>query len=395
MSRASVSRILDNVAQMFNLPRELFHAFAKIESNYRPNAQTGRYKGVFQLSSSEYKRYGGERGKIFDPKSNAVAFARKTQAESATFAQSYGRAPTMADLYMRHQQGIGGSAAHMANPQELAWKNMYSTAEGRQKGPGWSKKAIWGNLTPEAKKQFGNVNNVTSADFMQFWGNRVEQLGGKQPDASRPRMRAPDVDTKRYAEAVTPSWHADKKLIQDRLPENAPDKTTFGKDIGQHSYRTLAQEIKPDGGAVEPPSAGGGILQKGFPPQAAPGATPPMPGRREMPMPGRNEMPMPEHRPEMEGLKPGFSGSYGASAMEQPGAPTNMSGSPAPTETFFTQDKLNQVFGQPFGDLFKGPSGTTLTLRRHLRQCKRTSCFQCSAEAVGASLAGLAAFNTL
>ena len=49
---------------------------------------------------------------------------------------------------------------------------MHSTLEGKRRGAAWSKKAIWGNLTPQAKEKFKRVENVTSADFIAFWTQR-------------------------------------------------------------------------------------------------------------------------------------------------------------------------------------------------------------------------------
>ena len=67
----------------------------------------------------------------------------------------------------------------MSNPDALAWQNMYSTGEGQSKGPGWAKKAIWGNIPDNMKAQFGNVDNVSSRDFMNLWSAKVN---GGSPD---------------------------------------------------------------------------------------------------------------------------------------------------------------------------------------------------------------------
>ena len=51
---------------------------------------------------------------------------------------------------------------------------MLSTGEGKQKGEVWAKKAIWGNIPNDIKKQYGSVDNVTSQDFMNIWKHKVE-----------------------------------------------------------------------------------------------------------------------------------------------------------------------------------------------------------------------------
>jgi hypothetical protein len=61
---------------------------------------------------------------------------------------------------------------------------MASTGEGQQKGPGWAKAAIWGNIPDYLKPQFGNVNNVTSADFINMWRSKVE--GDNSPVTGSP-----------------------------------------------------------------------------------------------------------------------------------------------------------------------------------------------------------------
>jgi hypothetical protein len=130
------------------------------------------------MSWPEFKAHGGQ-GDIYAPEPNVAAAANKIASESKAFQARYGRAPTPTEIYMIHQQGEGGAAAHFASPDKPAWQNMYSTAEGREKGPGWAKKAIWGNIPDDLKARFGSVDNVTSADFTALWKSKVE--GGELP----------------------------------------------------------------------------------------------------------------------------------------------------------------------------------------------------------------------
>jgi hypothetical protein len=102
-------------SERYSMPQSTLRAFAAIESGGNSRARTGSYCGVYQLSHSEFRKYGGH-GNIFDPKANTDIAARKLRSESDAFALEYGRAPTAAELYMVHQQGVGGAAMHMANP---------------------------------------------------------------------------------------------------------------------------------------------------------------------------------------------------------------------------------------------------------------------------------------
>lgn len=172
-----VEDAIDQASKETGLSATTLRAFFKIESGGNPKARTGSYKGLGQLSNEEWRKYGG-RGDIYDAQENAVVTAKKLKAESADFEKQYGRAPTASELYMIHQQGTAGAAAHFSNPDAPAWENMHSTAEGRQKGAGWAKQAIWGNIPDKDKARFGTVDNVTSQDFTDLWASRVDKLAG-------------------------------------------------------------------------------------------------------------------------------------------------------------------------------------------------------------------------
>jgi hypothetical protein len=151
---------------------------ARIESGGNPNARTGSYKGLYQLSDQEFNDNGG--GNIYDPADNRRAAENKFSRESESFRQQYGRDPSGFELYMVHQQGPGGFAAHTSNPDAPAWQNMLSTAEGRQKGAGWAKQAIWGNVPDDVKRQFpGGVDSLTSRQFMDLWKNKTSRFSGE------------------------------------------------------------------------------------------------------------------------------------------------------------------------------------------------------------------------
>jgi hypothetical protein len=150
--------MLERTAAEYGLDPKVFARIAHIESGGDPNAVTGSYQGLFQL-----------RGGSFNPEENARAAGAKLSAESRAFAAKYGRSPTPFELYMVLQQGDGGYAAHSANPDAPAWQNMGNTAEGRQKGPGWARQAVWGNVPTQYRARFGNVDNITSRQFLDMW----------------------------------------------------------------------------------------------------------------------------------------------------------------------------------------------------------------------------------
>jgi hypothetical protein len=57
----------------------------------------------------------------------------------------------LSDLYLIHQQGWEGAAEHISQPDRIAWKFMFATSEGVEKGEKWCKLAIWGNTASSGK----------------------------------------------------------------------------------------------------------------------------------------------------------------------------------------------------------------------------------------------------
>lgn len=167
--------LISRYAAQYGIDPRLMSRIMQIESGGDPYNVTGSYRGLFQLGPEEWKRYG--RGNVFDPEANAAAAAAKVADEIIEFRRDYGRDPTPTEIYLTHQQGAGGLARHMENPEAPAWTNMLNTAEGRQKGEKWAKAAIWGNIPDAYKRRFGSVDNVSSAAFASIWREKIEGEG--------------------------------------------------------------------------------------------------------------------------------------------------------------------------------------------------------------------------
>ena len=168
---------IKRAAEAFGLDFSFMEAVAKIESDFDPKQRTGSYIGLFQLSRSEFRKYGS--GDITNPRDNAVAAAYKLVTEAALFEQYTHREPTVSDLYLIHQQGWRGAAEHLSHPERIAWKSMCATDEGRQKGERWCKRAIWGNTLASVKHQWKSVNKLTSDAFVNMWRQRVAHLSSR------------------------------------------------------------------------------------------------------------------------------------------------------------------------------------------------------------------------
>jgi Transglycosylase SLT domain len=173
---------IKRAADAFGLDSGSMEAVAKIESDFDPKQRTGSCIGLFQLSRSEFRKYGSE--DITSPRDNAIAAAYKLVTEAKLFELYTHRGPTVSDLYLIHQQGWRGAGEHVSHPERIAWKSMCATDEGRQKGERWCKRAIWGNTLPTVKHVSRSVNKPTSAAFVNMWQQRVDQLHSRYSETA-------------------------------------------------------------------------------------------------------------------------------------------------------------------------------------------------------------------
>jgi hypothetical protein len=166
---------IEQAAMAFGVDIRMMKAFARIESGFNPKVTTGKYKCLFQLSNYEFSKYW--KGDIYDIRDCSMAAARKFATEAAEFEKDVGRPATATEIYLIHQQGYQGCSFHYDAPHQLAWKNMYLTAEGQERGEAWARKAIWGNVPSDIKDKIkGGVEALTSAQFIAIWQERVERF---------------------------------------------------------------------------------------------------------------------------------------------------------------------------------------------------------------------------
>jgi hypothetical protein len=179
---------IERAAKAFGVDASFMKAVAKIESDFNPRQQTGSYIGLFQLSKSEFGRYGS--GEILNSRDNAMAAAYKFVTEAALFKATTHMELTFANLYLIHQQGWEAAAEHLRHPQQLAWKSMCATREGMAKGERWCKRAIWGNTLPAVKREWKSVDRLTSGEFVAMWQHRVDTFYARYPAPTTQRPEA-------------------------------------------------------------------------------------------------------------------------------------------------------------------------------------------------------------
>ena len=168
---------IQEAASLYGLDLAMMMSIAKIESNFNPGARTGSYKGLFQLSDYEFKKYGD--GSIWDARDNARAAAHMLLVQAEMFRSALGHYPDHAERYMVHQQGIQGAIEHYTHPERVAWQSMCATDEGVLKGEQWCRKCIWRNLLPQWKQTFKKVEKISSGDFVGLWTGRIDHLANR------------------------------------------------------------------------------------------------------------------------------------------------------------------------------------------------------------------------
>ena len=179
---------IERAAKAFDVDANFMKAVAKVESDFNPTERTGSYIGLFQLSKSEFSKFGS--GDILNPRDNAVAGAYKFITEAVLFEVVTHKKPTFSDLYLIHQQGWEGAAEHVSHPYRIAWRSMCATQEGLAKGERWCKRAIWGNTLPAVKREWKSVDRLTSGAFVAMWRARVETLYARYPAPTQRRPQA-------------------------------------------------------------------------------------------------------------------------------------------------------------------------------------------------------------
>lgn len=236
MASNNLDFLIAQAAARHGLGPAEFKRVVQIESGGDPKQRTGSYSGLTQLSKEEFAKYGGK-GDITDAAANLEAGAAKLAAETQQFTKQFGRPPTPNDLYMIHQQGWGGYQAHTANPDQPAWKSMASTAEGRQKGEGWSKLAISGNIP----KQWGvDPETITSREFVERWG--AHRRGAGSPPAAPDPAQAPPAPAPQMAAAPPPAAPEPPTGALAAIPEAEP---TPGSDFLAEAMRIGGEAMMP------------------------------------------------------------------------------------------------------------------------------------------------------
>lgn len=175
---ADIQKIITDAADKYGVPVEALMAIASIESSFNPLAKNPRSSaaGLFQFIEPTAKGMGLT--DPYDPVASADAAARMAATNIKSLRKTLGREPTTGELYLAHQQGLGGARALLANPNESALTALTRVYGGNK------------NRAMAALVQNGGNVSMTAEEFAGKWTSKGDAAVGRLPGDSSSRVGA-------------------------------------------------------------------------------------------------------------------------------------------------------------------------------------------------------------
>lgn len=145
----------------------------KIESGYPAqsayDAQTGSNRGLGQWSPDLEKRYGITDANRNSYEAQAAAVKQEAAEHYAMLSGKLGRPPTASELYLAHQQGVGGGPALLtADPNQPAWMAIRPG----YKSDRMAQLAIGGNVPAGSPLSYTPSRDITAGQFRDMWSTK-------------------------------------------------------------------------------------------------------------------------------------------------------------------------------------------------------------------------------
>lgn len=139
----------------------ILRRFAALESAFDPAAQNpSGASGLFQFMPATARQYG--LADPFDPAASAQAAARLLADNRRFIGGVLGRTPDGAELYLAHQQGAGGAAALLRNPDMNVVDALAIAYKGDRE------------FAAKAVSQNGGKTTMTAGAFADLWRRKYD-----------------------------------------------------------------------------------------------------------------------------------------------------------------------------------------------------------------------------
>ena len=154
-----IAGLIASAAQQYGQDPATLTRIAQIESSLDPNAKNPNSSagGLFQFIDSTARQYG--LSNKFDPAASADAGARLARDNANGLRNALGRDPTPGEIYLAHQQGLGGAIKLLSNPNARAADLVGA----------------------EAVRLNGGNPGMTAAQFASLWDRKMGLPGGSAP----------------------------------------------------------------------------------------------------------------------------------------------------------------------------------------------------------------------
>jgi hypothetical protein len=165
---AEIKDLIRRQALASGLDPNVMIRIGQIESGLNPRAKNpnSSASGLFQFINSTGRQYGLTNP--FDAEQNTAAAMQFTSDNVSGLRRAFGRDPSPGEIYLAHQQGLGGAKKLLSNPDALA-------------------ASLVGN---QAVQLNAGRPNMTAREFAQLWDAK---MNGSQPGQASAVNRAPDA----------------------------------------------------------------------------------------------------------------------------------------------------------------------------------------------------------
>jgi hypothetical protein len=164
ISRDQFIQLLPEMARMEQaegLPNNFLETMSMLESSGGTNMGTGeKYIGMFQIGPEVARDFGVTPDQLRDPRVNAQVAAKLAGRNARQLRELLGREPQPWELYLAHQQGIGGASALLRTPEANVVDALAAAYGGNRA------------RAEQAVVQNGGNPNMTAGQFAALWARK-------------------------------------------------------------------------------------------------------------------------------------------------------------------------------------------------------------------------------
>lgn len=207
--------------QANGLPTNYLETISMLESSGGVNTGTGQYTGIFQIGPEVAADFGVTPEQLRDPRVNAQVAAQLAARNAQILRARLNREPQPWELYLAHQQGAGGAASLLQNPNGNAVEVLAGVYGGDRA------------RAQQAVIQNGGRPDMTAGEFAQLWAQKFS--GGRpQPFTGEPGL------------AVPAGAEAPPSMVSTPSPTASPLRNDINEFLAKRNRREVYYNIIND-----------------------------------------------------------------------------------------------------------------------------------------------------